>query len=134
MVRSFMLILIVVASISAAVNAHSQDEAKADPAKSNVQVLMRDKLNHMQGVLGGLVTEDFDAVAKESGMLRMIGKAASWQALDTKEYRGFSERYAVLTKNLNKAALDEDRDAVLLQYLQLNISCVDCHRYMAEQK
>ncbi len=134
MFRSFLLLLIIACLVALGVNARSQDKPTAQTGKTNVQVLMRDKLTHMQEVLDGLVTDNFDKIAEEAEMLRMIGRAASWQAIDTKEYKMHSSRYTRLTANLAKAAHSENRDAALLQYLQLNITCVDCHEYIREQR
>lgn len=132
MFRYVLLLLFVVSLVAVSVNARSQDEPTVQAGKSNVQVLMRDKLTHMQKVLDGLVTDNFEKIAEEAETLRMIGRAASWQAIDTKEYRMHSKRYARLTSNLAKAANSDNRDAALLQYLQLNITCVDCHEYIRE--
>ena len=133
MFRSCMLLLLAGTLIAISVRALSQDQLPAQIGKTNVQVLMRDKLTHMQKVLDGLVTDDFKMVAEEAEMLRIIGRAASWQTMDTKEYKIHSSRYARLTSNLIAAANSGNHDAALLQYLQLNITCIDCHQYIREQ-
>ena len=133
MFRYCAVALSVVCLVIVALNARSQNKLHTQPGKTNVQVLMRDKLTHMKAMLDGMLTEDVEKIAKEAEMLRIIGRAASWQAIDTEEYRTHSSRYARLLSNLTRAAQGKNYDAVLLQYLQLNISCVDCHRYIREQ-
>ncbi len=135
MVRYCILFLLITGLAALGVNARSQDKPTAQAAsKTNVQVLMRDKLTHMQKVLDGLVTDDFEKIAEEAEMLRILGRAASWQAIDTKEYKTHSRRYARLTSNLAAAGKRRNRDAALLQYLQLNVTCVDCHEYIRKQQ
>ena len=56
------------------------DSAPAEPNKktrsqSNVQFLMRDKLEHAQNLLEGIVTEDFDQIAESGEWMRMISRA-----------------------------------------------------------
>ena len=133
MFRSYKLMLLV-ACLIVALKAYAQVRSEPPSGKTNVQVLMRDKLTHMQQLLDGLVTDDFDVIAEQAELLRIVGKAASWQAIDTPEYKTYSRRYTLLTRNLESAAADSNRDAALLQYLQLNISCVDCHQYIREQR
>ena len=99
--------------------ARSQDKPTTPASKTNVQVLMRDKLTHMQRVLEGMVTENYEMISQEAKMLHMIGQAASWQSIDTEAYRTHSSQYARLTSSLTKAAESRNRDAVLVQYLQL---------------
>ena len=133
MTRWYKLVLFV-ACLLIAIEAYSQVRSEPPTGKTNVQVLMRDKLTHMQKLLDGLVTDDFEAIAEQAELLRIVGKAASWQAIDTADYKTHSRRYTRLTRNLELAAVDGNRDAALLQYLQLNISCVDCHHYIREQQ
>ena len=134
MLRYFALPILAAGMVALAVNAHSEDKPDAPASKTNVQALMRDKLTHMQKVLDGLVTDDYEKIADEAEMLRIIGLAASWQADKSEEYKLHSRRYARLTSNLGAAAKQNNRDASLLQYLQLNITCVDCHDYIRAQK
>ena len=130
----YLLMVIVFFSVIVAANGESEDAKPAQTAKSNVQMLMRDKLTRMQSVLGALVTEDFDKIKEEAEFMGLVGKAASWQTLDTPRYKQLTERYLTLTSELHRAAQDKNRDGTMLQYLQLNISCVDCHQYMAEHQ
>ena len=66
---------------------------KKTRSQSNVQFLMRDKLEHAQNVLEGIITEDYEKVVESADWMRMIGRAASWQAIDTDEYRRHSEHF-----------------------------------------
>ena len=134
MLRPSILILLVgvIAGIGAAT--HSATRTGAEPPKTNVQVLMRDKLTHAQSVLDGLVTDDFEKIAKAADMMQIIGRAASWQAIKTNAYKTHSDRFAKTTSKLAQAAENTNRDGVLLQYLQLTTSCVECHQYIREQQ
>lgn len=117
-------VLVVVAS------GEQKEQPGNDSSKTNVQVLMRDKLNHAQAVLDGIVTEDYGKIVEHADIMHDISRAASWQALDTDEYKDHSRRFQRTTMKLKNAAEQENRDAVTLQHLQLTIGCIECHQYL----
>jgi hypothetical protein len=112
-----------------------QKEQKAEQSeKTTVELLMQDKLEHVKSVLDGMVNEDYDKISEHAEMLGLISRAASWHVVDLDEYDSFSDRFQQASTKLLGAAKQENRDAVTLQYLQLTLSCIECHQYLHSQE
>jgi hypothetical protein len=79
------------------------------PDKPDVKDFMRGKLSHMEKVLEGITTEDYDLIRKEANQLVLLSHAAEWRVLMTPE------------KNVDGAALS---------YVDTTMKCVTCHKYV----
>lgn len=100
------------------------------PKKPNdVADFMRLKLGHSQNVLEGIVVEDFDMIAKNSQALGLLAQDANWRVYQTPEYRHHSADFQRVTDALTQAAKDRNIDGAALAYVQLTMSCVNCHKY-----
>jgi cytochrome c556 len=95
-------------------------------------LLMQRKLEHAQKVLEGVAVKDFDLIEKNADELIAISKRAEWRAFPTPEYTLRSEEFRRNCDLLNKAAKDKNVDAAALAYVQLTMSCVQCHKYLRE--
>lgn len=112
-------------------SADSQTDSQTNsPGKTNVQLLMREKLDHAQAVLEGVVTGDYDQIAESAEWMRMASQAASWQAIDTEEYRRHSDNFRQMAERLRDQANEQNLDASTLQHVKLTLGCIDCHRYI----
>lgn len=116
-----------------------QTQTKAPPPKkaadpTGKQVLMRDKLTHAKDVLDGLSVEDYDKVARGAEFLRMISKAASWYVFDSEEYHRMSKDFQEQATDLERHAKAKNLDAATLDYVRISLTCVQCHKYMRENK
>jgi hypothetical protein len=102
----------------------------ADEIKSNdVAGLMQLKLRYVQKVLEGVALEDFDEIAKSAEMLGLLTQDEHWQVYQTVEYRQRSAEFQRVSDELAKAAKRQNIDAAALSYLQLTMSCVNCHKH-----
>jgi hypothetical protein len=104
------------------------------PAPTGKQVLMRDKLTHAKDALEGLSVEDFDKVARSAELLRMISRASSWYVLDSDEYQRMSKDFQEQATDLERHAKAKNLDAASLDYVRISLTCVQCHKYMRENK
>ncbi len=91
---------------------------------------MQLKLKHAQKVLEGVATEDFDMIAKNSQKMSLLAQDANWRVFQTPEYRHHSADFQRISDSLTKAAKDKNGDAAALAYVQLTMSCVNCHKYV----
>lgn len=91
---------------------------------------MRVKLRHSHEVLDGLVTEDFDAIAKHSQELALLSQASNWQVLQTKDYLQYSSDFRRAANAMTKAARDKNLDGATLAYVDVTMKCVQCHKYV----
>jgi len=97
---------------------------------NKVREFMRRKLTHSQKVLEGLVTEDFDAIAQHAQELSLLSQAANWQVLQTPDYLDHSTEFRRAADRLRDAARKKNLDGSALAYVDVTLSCVNCHKYV----
>ncbi len=101
-----------------------------EPTK--VSALMKRKLDQSQKVLAGLALNDFDEIAKHAQELIAISKEAEWKVLKTPEYDNYSNDFRRIAGRLVKNAKDRNIDAATLSYMNLTLTCVECHKHVRE--
>lgn len=116
----------VVAAVAAAQNAAPQADAVAD--------FMRAKLGHSQHVLEGLALEDYDLIARGAQELALASQASSWQVLQTEEYARQSAEFRRSCDALRTAAKQKNLDGAALAWMEVTMKCVQCHKYVRDQK
>lgn len=97
---------------------------------NKVGEFMRAKLTHSQKILEGLAMEDFDLIAKHSQDLSLLSQAATWQVLQTAEYRDRSTEFRRSADALTEAAKKKNLEAAALAYVDVTMKCVNCHKYV----
>jgi hypothetical protein len=95
---------------------------------------MRLKLDHAQGILGGIATEDFEQIAKEVQALNALSMQSSWNAYTTVEYLNHSSDFRRAMDVISKAAHEENIDRAALGYVNLTVQCIECHRYLRHKQ
>lgn len=100
-----------------------------EPKVNDVSAFMRLKLRHSQQVLEGVALEDFDLIAKNAQQLSLLAQDENWRVYQTLEYRQHSAEFGRIADQLTKAARDKNVDGATLAYMQLTMSCVNCHKY-----
>jgi hypothetical protein len=104
--------------------------AKAETvADKDLSAFMRLKLDHSQKVLEGLVVEDFKLIAHHSNQMALLVQDENWMVLQTPEYRHYSADFQMIANRLTEAAREENLDGAALAYVDLTMSCVNCHKY-----
>jgi hypothetical protein len=96
--------------------------------------LMRAKLIHCQKVLEALTVEDYPAMAKHARQLKLLSQDASWEVFRGIEYEQQSVVFRRTTDALSASAEARNLDGATLAYVQLTMSCVNCHKYVRSQK
>ncbi len=113
--------------------ADSQPPAhQTPPETSTLQAFMRLKLAHAQDVLEGLATEDFRQIARGAQKLRSLAADASWNVYETEEYTLYSREFVDAARQMSKGARDKNIDTAALAYVQLTLSCVQCHKHVRD--
>jgi len=97
-----------------------------------LQDFMRVKLKHSQKVLEGLVTEDFQAIAKSSQDMSLLTLAETWQVLETPQYVDFSRKFRNAADTLTDMAKRKNLEGATVAFNQVTIRCVDCHKYVRD--
>jgi cytochrome c556 len=92
--------------------------------------IMKLKLDYSHFILNGVATENFALISANAEKLSKLSQAAAWRARQTSEYEVLSAEFRRNADALAKAAKDRNLDAASLAYVQMTLSCVNCHKYM----
>lgn len=104
----------------------------ADDAKDST--FMQLKLKNSQAVLEGLALNDFKRIETGGEYLLMLSRKAEFQHLPTAEYKRQSDAFAREAETLIKMAKDKNLDGATLAYVQMTITCVECHKHVRASK
>jgi hypothetical protein len=104
--------------------------AADDKAGDATRALMQEKLKAAQSVLGSVATGDFGAMEKSAKRLVELSNHTNWYSRQTPEYDLFLNGFRRNAEGLVKAAADKNLDAASLNFVQLTLSCVSCHKYL----
>jgi len=96
--------------------------------------VMKLKLDHVQRVLEAIATENYDVMTLNAEMLGKLSQAAGWRVRETPQYELFSAEFRRHVDALALASRDRNVDAASLAYVQMTLSCVQCHKYMRNPK
>jgi hypothetical protein len=92
------------------------------------------KLSYSHKVLEGVATRDFKMIADNAEELIAVSKGAEWKVLKTPSYEIHSNDFRRTAEDLIKNARDKNLDAAALNYVDLTLTCVKCHKYVREEK
>ncbi len=105
----------------------AQDQPPAD-TRAILLTFMRAKLESSQGVLEGLVTDNFDKVLAGAEKMAVMSTAAEWYVVPGEEYKRRSEVFRAAAQRLGQMAKAQNSDGAALAFMQLTMSCIDCHQ------
>ena len=109
-----------------------QDKPEA-PATGN-RAFMRLKLQHAQGVLEGLTSENFEEIAKHGQASALLSHESNWKVLQSPDYNEHSADFRRICGSLVKHAKAKNLEAATLDYLLLTTNCVQCHKYVRNER
>ena len=121
-------------SISAGLLAAAVFAQESAPKADAVADFMRAKLGHSQRVLEGLSLEDYDLIARGAQELSIASQASSWQVLQTEEYARQSGEFRRSCDSLRNAAKAKNLDGAALAWMEVTMKCIQCHKYVRDQK
>jgi hypothetical protein len=121
-------------SISAGLLAAAVVAQESAPKADAVADFMRAKLGHSQRVLEGLSLEDYDLIARGAQELALASQASSWQVLQTEEYVRQSGEFRRSCDSLRNAAKAKNLDGAALAWMEVTMKCIQCHKYVRDQK
>jgi len=98
--------------------------------KPTTKEIMAEKLDYAHFLLNGIATENFDLLANNAEKLNQLSQSTVWRQGRTPEYEALSADFRRHVVALTKAAKDRNLDAASLAYVQISLSCVNCHKYM----
>ncbi len=107
----------------------SSGAAADQPNEEAVRIFMRGKLDSAKDVLEGLVTEDFDQIAKAADRMLVMSKRAEWNVIKNERYAQYSAEFQRANEQLAAAGREKKIDAAALAWVQVTMNCVNCHQH-----
>lgn len=108
---------------------HGKKLAPAGQIDDDAALFMRAKLSNAQKVLGGLVSEDFEAIADGAERMKKIAEAVHWPTSIDEIYQHHSFEFRRQCDKLVEHAKAKDLRAAHYAYLHMSTTCIDCHEY-----
>lgn len=102
------------------------------PKPSKKEELMRRKLTNSQKILEGIAIGDHKLIEKHAEELMQISKEAAWKVLNTPAYDVHSNAFRRTLDAMIENARDKNLDAAALNYVDLTLTCVKCHKHVRE--
>jgi hypothetical protein len=123
-----MLIVLILVSLSCLV-LRGADEPQPEKSAS---YWMRKKLEYSEKILGGLAAADFDTIGKTARTMNALTHMEKWVRGTTPEYRTQLHLFEHANQQLIRSADKENLDGAALAYVQLTLSCVNCHKVVRD--
>jgi len=95
-------------------------------------IWMKQKLVASQNILAGLTKADFGAIEKNAQSMLVVGYLEKWVRADTPGYQNLMKDFEYANKSMTLAARERNLDGATIAYLQLTISCVNCHKIVRD--
>jgi len=111
-------------------DAKKEPETKPAPKKTALQTFMRRKLEASQKILEGLAVEDYDLMGQGAKDLKGISAAAEFVISKDALYTQHANEFRRIADRLEKTAKDKRLDGSALAYMDLTMSCIECHRFV----
>ena len=99
-------------------------------SEASTSEIIKLKLDYSHYILNGVATENYGLISVNAEKLSKLSQATAWRARQTSEYEVLSAEFRRNADALAKAAKDRNIDAASLAYVQMTLSCVNCHKYM----
>jgi hypothetical protein len=96
----------------------------------NLNEIMRQKLEHGQGLLEAVVLGQHVAVERYAYELTLLSEATTWTPLRTPEFLRYASRFRDSADSLMEEAQNENMERVAFAYTELVTTCVQCHRHV----
>ena len=123
-------IAVIIAAVVVSTQTTAQTRRDVQPNAISLDALMQRKLTGAQRLLEGLALEDYELIEREAQTLEVLALDARWNTVQTEEYQRYGAEFRDLAGKLRKAGAEENLDAAGLSYLQLNMTCIACHRHV----
>ena len=105
-------------------------ESEKPRGRVALKAFMRKKLESSQSVLEGLAVEDFGLIERGAKQLRATSAAAEFMVTNDPIYAQEAADFGKIADKLAKAAREKRLDGATLAYMDMTMSCVECHKYV----
>lgn len=130
--RKSLKILATIMLMTATLAVHPTRGGDDQPKEKESSLWMKQKLAATQNILGGLTKADFDAVRLNAESMLFVGYLEKWVRADTPEYKNMMKDFEHANKAIVRGAREKNLDSATLGYVQLTLSCVNCHKVVRD--
>ena len=124
MLTAFLLTILAVPALWSGAVRGAADEG--DDQKPSVW--MKKKLEFTEKILAGLASEDYDNIGKNARLMNTMSHLEKWVRGNTPEYRTQLKIFQNANDHLIRMADEKNLDGAALAYVQMTLSCVNCHK------
>jgi len=110
--------------------AKSESQDKPGLRKTAMKAFMRKKLSASQEILEGLALEDFELIESGAKQLKAMATAAEFTVVKDPLYDEFADDFRKTVSKLQRAAKEKRIDGSTLAYMDITMSCVECHKHV----
>jgi hypothetical protein len=103
---------------------------KESAKKLAMKAFMRKKLASSQEIIEGLALEDFELIEKGAKNLKAMSAAAEFMVTEDPLYKEHSNDFRKVVIKMEKAAREKRIDGATLGFMDMTMSCVECHKYV----
>ena len=108
---------------------HATSVARGDDGKAQEpSIWMKQKLVASQNILAGLTKGDYEAIEKNAQSMLVVGYLEKWVRAEYSGIPQMMKDFEYANKALTLAAREKNLDGATIGYVQLTISCVQCHK------
>lgn len=104
-----------------------------DKEAEKQSLLMRKKLECSQNILEGLALEDYDAMAENARVMKGLTQLEHWFRADSPQYKAQLNIFWFANDELIRLADEKNMEGASLAYMQLTLSCVNCHKHIRDK-
>lgn len=104
------------------------EQPKGEAKPEDTSFWMRKKLEYSGRILEGLAKEDYEEIGKAARSMRALTHMERWVRAGMPEYRTQLRNFERANDQLIRHADEKQLDGAALAYVQLTLSCVDCHK------
>jgi hypothetical protein len=126
MTRTWRLALTVCATLALAATTSAQGPG--------LERVMRKKLEVSQKILEAVVTSRWSDLEARTRDLEDLTNDPAWMVLTAPEYATHSNSFRKAVRTLHDAAARRELEAAPKAYVDVTLSCVECHRYLARNR
>jgi hypothetical protein len=108
----------------------TESPTKPGPRKIAMKAFMRKKLTSSQDIIEGLALEDFDLIEKGAKQLKAMSAAAEFMTIDDPLYKDHADDFRRVVAKMEKAAREKRIDGATLGFMDMTMSCVECHKFV----
>lgn len=109
-------------------------DVRQDPQEPGEELTLEEfmqiKLLRSQDVMEGMATRDFTLISEAARDLQRLTEASKWAAHNSPEYAGLTTEFQTAIGRLQRAAKEENLEAVALRFYDMSTRCIDCHEHL----